>query len=86
LLTSGPYAFSRNPLYLAFLGFWLGWALFYGSLAVLAVFVAFLVLANSVIVPSEERYLEARFGDAFRRYKATVPRWLGMRSAHSRAG
>jgi len=31
LLTSGPYAFSRNPMYVADIVLWLGWAFFYGS-------------------------------------------------------
>jgi len=35
LLRQGPYQFTRNPMYLAELILWLGWALFYGSIAVL---------------------------------------------------
>ncbi len=77
LLVRGPYAFSRNPMYVAELALWLGWTLFYGSLAV---FVGFLVLGGAItwIVRREERDLEARFGEAYRQYKAAVPRWLGM--------
>ena len=78
LLARGPYAISRNPMYLSELAFWLGWALFYGSLAVLAGFVVFFVLLHFVVVPWEERDLEARFGDSYRAYKVRVPRWLGM--------
>src|SRR5437016_3775228 len=60
LLMRGPYAFTRNPMYLAELALWLGWALFYGSAAV---FIGFLVLWSVVIflvLPREERGLEAR--------------------------
>ncbi len=78
LLTPGPYAFSRNPMYLCELAFWFGWALFYGSIAVLIGFLFWFVMFNFVIVPYEERDLEARFGEAYRAYKARVPRWLGL--------
>jgi protein-S-isoprenylcysteine O-methyltransferase Ste14 len=78
LLTPGPYAFSRNPMYLFELVFWFGWALFYGSLAVLIGFLLFLAILNFVILPYEERDLEARFGDAYLEYKQSVPRWLGQ--------
>jgi protein-S-isoprenylcysteine O-methyltransferase Ste14 len=78
LLTPGPYAFSRNPMFLFELAFWFGWALFYGSIAVLIGFLLFWVALNFMIVPYEERDLEARFGEAYRDYKARVPRWLGL--------
>ncbi len=77
LLTPGLYAFSRNPMYLFELTFWFGWAFFYGSIPVLVGFLLWLAMFNFVIVPWEERDLEARFGEAYRAYKARVPRWLG---------
>src|SRR5262245_56973865 len=83
LLTPGPYTVSRNPMYLFELTFWFGWALFYGSFAVLIGFLLWLSMFHFVIVPWEERDLEARFGDAYRAYKARVPRWLGL---HRRRG
>ncbi len=76
LMTGGPYAFSRNPIYVAELALWLGWAILFGSVAVLVGLVV-LAVAMRGVVPWEERGLEARFGEAYRRYKATVPRWLG---------
>lgn len=78
LLVRGPYAFSRHPMYVAELTLWLGWTLFYGSLAV---FVGFLILGTGIrlIVGREERDLEARFGEAYRQYEAAVPRWLALR-------
>lgn len=78
LLTRSPYAISRNPMYLFELAFWFGWALFYGSIAVLIGCLLWLAMFNFVIVPWEERDLEARFGEAYRAYKARVPRWLGL--------
>ena len=80
LLMRGPYAFTRNSMYLAEMGLWLGWALFYGSVSVLIGFVV-LCVAVSILVPREERTLEAQFGETYLQYKKTVPRWLG-RSRH----
>jgi protein-S-isoprenylcysteine O-methyltransferase Ste14 len=57
---------------------WLGWALFYGSGAVFLGFCLWWVAFRFGIVPQEERALEARFGAAYRAYKARVPRWLGF--------
>lgn len=76
LLGRGPYTFTRNPMYLAELMLWLGWALFYGSLAVM---IGFLVwwMVFSVVVPREERDLAARFGEDYLHYKNAVPRWFG---------
>jgi protein-S-isoprenylcysteine O-methyltransferase Ste14 len=77
LLTHGPFRLSRNPLYIAELGLWLGWAFFFGSLGVAIGFVVLLSIVGLVFVPREERTLEAAFGQNYVDYKATVPRWLG---------
>jgi protein-S-isoprenylcysteine O-methyltransferase Ste14 len=77
LLTDGPYARSRNPMYIAALVLWIGWAVFYGSVAVL---LTILVVSASIIpwfVRAEEHSLEADFGERYLRYKKEVPRWLG---------
>jgi protein-S-isoprenylcysteine O-methyltransferase Ste14 len=78
LLTRGPYAYSRNPMYASELVLWLGWAVFYGSAGVLiglVVFFAVLVAAARY----EERLLAARFGEVYHAYMESVPRWLGTR-------
>lgn len=77
LLTRGPYRFSRNPMYIAELALWLGWAILYGSIAV---FIGCLIMGpamNSRVISREERDLEARFGESYREYKSRVPRWFG---------
>lgn len=77
--TEGVFARTRNPLYvgwgLAFTGLTIGLALD-GVLVLLLP--SFLLLHYGVVVP-EERYLERKFGDLYRRYKARVPRygWRG---------
>jgi protein-S-isoprenylcysteine O-methyltransferase Ste14 len=62
-------------MYIGELALWLGWALLFGSPAVLAGGLVLLVLMNRVI-RREEAALDAQFGDAYRAYQATVPRWL----------
>jgi protein-S-isoprenylcysteine O-methyltransferase Ste14 len=88
LVTGGPYARVRNPLYLGNFvtagGFAIAFtganspfarlALVFGSLA-------FMVAVYSIIVPHEERFLRAQFGDAFVRYCERVPRIVPRRRA-----
>jgi protein-S-isoprenylcysteine O-methyltransferase Ste14 len=75
LLRKGPYRLTRNPMYLGEAAVWLGWALFYGSRSVWAG-LAVMCAAFTRIVPWEERLLLERFGDDYRAYLASVPRWV----------
>jgi len=77
LLERGPYNYSRNPIYLAEGVIWSGWIGFYGSLAILGVFILASLLVGPVVVRREERGLEARSGDAYRAYRKITPRWIG---------
>jgi protein-S-isoprenylcysteine O-methyltransferase Ste14 len=76
LVTSGPYRYSRNPLYLALTIIYLGVALSIGSLWSLLTLIPALVVVHYRIVRREEEYLESRFGDNYRAYKAQVNRWI----------
>ena len=77
LMTGGPYAFSRHPMYIGELALWLGLAVLYGSPAVLAGFAVWVAVMRRLAV-REDVGLEAAFGDRYRRYKARVPRWVGF--------
>ena len=76
LATDGPYRFSRNPLYIAAIGVYLGITLWVNGLAPLLLMVPMIWLLHWGIVLREERYLEARFGDAYRSYQLAVRRWI----------
>jgi protein-S-isoprenylcysteine O-methyltransferase Ste14 len=76
LVAVGPYQFVRNPMISAVALLLIGQALFWGSWIV-AVWASVFVIVNHVyFVLSEEPGLEARFGEAYRLYKANVPRWI----------
>ena len=77
LVTSGPYAFTRNPMYVGELALWLGWTILYGSVAVFIAMAVLCALMAALVLPREEQTLEAQFGEVYRQYKRTVPRWLG---------
>ena len=76
IVRTGPYAFSRNPIYLAFTLLQLGVAAWINSLGVLLTLLPALALMALVVVPREERYLEARFPSEYLPYKRAVRRWL----------
>jgi protein-S-isoprenylcysteine O-methyltransferase Ste14 len=76
LLTSGPYRYSRNPLYLGGNVFiFLGAGLLLGSPAALAITAIHLPFID-LFIRREERQLEQRFGDEWARYRRSVRRWI----------
>jgi protein-S-isoprenylcysteine O-methyltransferase Ste14 len=76
LATDGPYRFSRNPLYIAAIGVYLGVTLWVNGLAPLLLMLPMAWLLHRGIVLPEERYLESKFGSAYRAYQINVRRWL----------
>ena len=76
LVTSGPFRYSRNPLYMALTVIYLGITLTSGSLWPLATLIPALAVVQWKIVRREEEYLESRFGNEYRAYKAQVNRWI----------
>jgi len=75
LLASGPYRFSRNPMYLGEAAMWVGWSLYYGS-PVLSAATAALATGMRYAVGREERTLQGRFDRQWADYAARVPRWI----------
>ena len=76
IVRTGPYRFSRNPIYLAFSVLQVGIALWVGSLWLLITLVPALGLMSFLVIPREERYLEARFPSEYIPYKSSVRRWI----------
>lgn len=75
LVVRGPYGYSRNPMYLAWTLGYVGVALVAGTVWPLLL-LPIVLAATQVAVMREERVLEGRFGAAYRRYKASVRRYL----------
>ncbi len=75
LVTGGVYAWLRNPMYVGGTLLLAGIAIALASDWTLVMTVAFVVVIHFGVILREERYLEAKFGDAYREYKARVPRY-----------
>lgn len=76
IVASGPYRFTRNPIYLGmFLGL-TGLAVALNTLWLLAALVVFYGVIRYGVVAREETYLERKFAGGYLDYKARVRRWL----------
>lgn len=76
LVTTGPFRFSRNPLYLSLLFIAAGLAIAANSLwFALAALLLFLLL-DRLVVRGEEAMIGRAFGDEYVRYRSHVRRWL----------
>lgn len=76
LVVTGPYALSRNPMYLGLTAVCAGLALADANPWLLALLLPVLAALDRLVIAREEPYLEARFGDAYRAYRARVRRWV----------
>ena len=75
LVETGPFRFSRNPMYLFGSTWYAGLALLLVEPWSLALLPVVFAATHYGVVLREEEFLERRFGDAYQRYKARVPRW-----------
>jgi protein-S-isoprenylcysteine O-methyltransferase Ste14 len=76
LTTSGPFAVSRNPIYLAMNGIYIGAAAMLNAWWPIFLLLLVLPLMHWGVILREEQYLRRRFGEAFVSYSEQVPRWL----------
>ncbi len=76
IIRTGPFAFSRNPIYVAMCLIHAGVALGIGGLYSLLALVPVLLIMHFGVVLREEAYLERKYGAQYQDYKADVRRWL----------
>lgn len=76
LVTTGPFVWTRNPMYLGFVALLAGFGVALGALFPLALPAAFALIADRWYIPFEERALKAKFGDSYAAYAARTRRWL----------
>lgn len=76
LVVCGVYRWVRNPLYLGGNAILWSVALIYGSAGMLVIAIIVGLLYHLLVVFIEEPRLEKRYGDAYRAYKKSVPRWV----------
>ena len=76
LITSGPFRYSRNPAYVSLSMLYFGIGIVVGSIWVLGLGIAAVLVTHHAVILREEAYLERKFGDRYRAYKAEVRRWI----------
>jgi protein-S-isoprenylcysteine O-methyltransferase Ste14 len=76
LVTSGPFQWSRNPMYLGFVLILAGVAILLGSLMPLIVIPFFITLIDRIFIRVEERMLAGKFGAAWSEYQEKTRRWI----------
>jgi protein-S-isoprenylcysteine O-methyltransferase Ste14 len=76
IVDTGPYRFTRNPIYVGMMLGLIGLAIAFNSLWLLLTLVPFVLVIRYGVVAREEADLERKFGDMYRRYRSRVRRWL----------
>jgi protein-S-isoprenylcysteine O-methyltransferase Ste14 len=76
IVESGPYRFTRNPIYLGMFLVLTGLAIAFDNLWLLVMLLPFALVIRYGVVAREEAYLERKFGDVYLDYRSRVRRWL----------
>ena len=76
LIRTGPFAYSRNPLYVAVVLLILGIGVWVNSTWIWVMVAPLVLVMNTAVIVREERHLEQRFGREYIDYKRAVRRWL----------
>lgn len=79
LITTGPFAWSRNPLYFGAMLIFIGLGGLFHSLWFLVFLLPTILAVQLILIVPEERYLAATFGEPYRQYSRVVRRWVGRR-------
>jgi protein-S-isoprenylcysteine O-methyltransferase Ste14 len=76
IVARGPFRITRNPMYLQMVLVCIGMAVLLGNLWILLLTPGCAWVLHRFAILPEEKYLERKFGDAYRAYKARVRRWI----------
>ena len=76
LIQTGPFRYSRNPLYVAVVSLILGIGVWLNSIWIWVMVAPLVLVMNTAVIVREERHLEKRFGGEYVGYKKAVRRWL----------
>jgi protein-S-isoprenylcysteine O-methyltransferase Ste14 len=77
VITKGLYSFTRNPTYVGMILMQIGLGIACSSWLYLLLTVVLMILLNANL-SAEERYCLYRYGDDYRKYKNSTPRWIGI--------
>ena len=75
-VTSGPYRFTRNPIYLGFFLIYLGFTLLAGTLWGLIASPFLIWTITQAVIHAEEIYLTEKFGEQYKQYRSRVRQWI----------
>jgi protein-S-isoprenylcysteine O-methyltransferase Ste14 len=76
MIATGPYCFSRHPMYLGFVMFLVGLAIGLGNVLTFVVVAGYAILMDRCFIKSEESNMERIFGERYTVYKKLVRRWI----------
>ncbi len=76
VISSGPFRYSRNPIYVSMTMLCTGIAMVTNNLWILVMMIPAVLVIHYLVIIKEEAFLEEKFGDEYRRYCASVRRWL----------
>ena len=76
LVTTGPFSYSRNPIYLGMFGILVATAFLMQSMSALLIPILFISIIQNTWIPHEETKLSEKFSDDWEAYSANTKRWL----------
>ena len=76
IIKTGIYSYTRNPIYLSFVGFQMSMFLSFGNIFYFVSSISLFFWIHFMVILREEKYLEKKFQDQYVRYCANVPRWI----------
>ena len=76
IVTTGPFKYTRNPMYLGLTTMLIGTAMLLGTFSPLLVIPIFFIIVHTQFVLREEKLMEEWFGEPYLEYKKKTPRWL----------